>query len=244
MTCEHCQEYISAFLDNELDEKISAGIQAHLAICGECAKVCADFAAILDVCQTEPHAEVLPPNSQALWCRINNIIESEIAPVQAEVKKEEPKRGLARVWQLSFSQVAAGMLFIGLVSSLLTIVGIKNYTTPAGGELGTDAAASQTIFEKFLGKIGLMDTPQQARERRIKEQQAAIDYWNKRVEARRTQWDKNMREAFDRNLHEIDQTVSEYTLILQENPQDELSSEMLDSTLNDKMELLRAFSDL
>ena len=89
-----------------------------------------------------------------------------------------------------------------------------------------------------------MDTPQQARERRIKEQQAAIDYWNKRVEARRVQWDKNMREAFDRNLNEIDQTVNEYTLILQENPQDELSSEMLDSTLNDKMELLRAFSDL
>jgi hypothetical protein len=53
-----------------------------------------------------------------------------------------------------------------------------------------------------------------------------------------------MREAFDRNLNEIDQTVNEYTLILQENPQDELSSEMLDSTLNDKMELLRAFSDL
>lgn len=244
MTCEHCQEYISAFLDNELDEKISAGIQAHLAICGECAKVCADFAAILDVCQTEPQAEVLPPNSQALWCRINNIIESEIAPVQAEAKKEEPKRGLARVWQLSFSQVAAGMLFIGIVSSLLTIVGIKNYTSPASSETGLEANASQTIFEKFLGKIGLMDTPQQARERRMKEQQAAIDYWNKRVEARRVQWDRNMREAFDRNLHEIDQTVNEYTLILQENPQDELSSEMLDSTLNDKMELLRAFSDL
>jgi hypothetical protein len=243
MTCEHCQEYISAFLDNDLDEKISAGIQAHLAICGDCAKVCADFAAILDVCQTEPQTEVLPPNSQALWCRINNIIESEIAPVQAEVKKEEPKRGFARVWQLSFSQVAAGMLFIGIVSSLLTIVGIKNYMGPAGGETGTDAA-SQTVFEKFLGKIGLMDTPQQARDKRIQEQQAAIDYWNKRVEARRVQWDRNMREAFDRNLHEIDQTVSEYTLILQENPQDELSSEMLDSTLNDKMELLRAFSDL
>lgn len=243
MTCEHCQEYISAFLDNDLDEKISAGIQAHLAVCGDCAKVCADFAAILDVCQPEPQAEVLPPNSQALWCRINNIIESEIQPIQAEVKKEEPKRGFARVWQLSFSQVAAGMLFIGIVSSLLTIVGIKNYMGPAGSETGTDAA-SQTVFEKFLGKIGLMDTPQQARDRRIKEQQAAIDYWNKRVEARRVQWDRNMREAFDRNLHEIDETVSEYTLILQENPQDELSSEMLDSTLNDKMQLLRAFSDL
>jgi Putative zinc-finger len=241
MTCEHCQEYISAFLDNELDEKISAGIQTHLAVCADCAKVCEDFAVILDVCHVDETPEVLPPNSQALWCRINNIIESEIQPLQAEVKKEEPKRGWARVWQFSFGQVAAGMLFIGIVSSLLTIVGIRNYSTPA--EPGTEAA-SQTIFEKFLGKVGLMDTPQQAREKKLKEQQAAIDYWNKRVETRRAQWDKNLREAFDRNLHEIDQTVAEYTLILQENPQDELSSEMLDSTLNDKMELLREFSDL
>lgn len=245
MNCEHCQEYISAFLDNELDEKISAGIQAHLAICADCAKVCGDFAAILDMCHTEAPPEVLPPNSQALWCRINNIIESEIQPLHSDAKPvEEPKKGLARVWQLSFSQVAAGMLFIGLVSSLLTIIGVKNYSTPSGAESGTEAAASQSVFERFLGKMGLMDTPQQARERRIKEQEAAIEYWNKRVEARRIQWDKNMREAFDRNLNEIDQTVTEYTLILQENPQDELSSEMLDSTLNDKMELLRAFSDL
>jgi hypothetical protein len=244
MTCEHCQEYISAFLDNDLDEKISAGIQAHLAICAACAKVCEDFAAILDMCHTEESAaEVLPPNSQALWCRINNIIESEIQPLHIEVKKEEePKRGFARVWQLSFAQVAAGMIIIGIVSSLLTIVSIRNYSTPSGVD-GTDAA-SQTLFEKVLGKMGLVETPAQARERRIKEQQAAIDYWNKRVETRRAQWDKNLREAFDRNLHEIDQTVAEYTQILQENPQDELSGEMLDSTLNDKMELLREFSDL
>lgn len=241
MTCEHCQEYISAFLDNELDEEISAGIQAHLAVCAGCAKVCEDFAAILDVCQVEETGEVLPPNSQALWCRINNIIESEIQPIQTEIEKEEPKRGWARVWQLSFGQVAAGMIFIGLVSSLLTIVGIKNYSTPS--QTGTDTA-SQTVFEKVMGKLGLMDTPQQARERRIKEQEAAIDYWNKRVETRRAQWDSNLREAFDRNLHEIDQSVNEYTRILQENPQDDLSSEMLDSTLNDKMELLREFSDL
>jgi hypothetical protein len=208
--------------------------------------VCEDFAAILDMCQVEEPAVVLPPNSQALWCRINNIIESEIRPVKAEPApvQEAPKRGLARMWQFSFPQVAAGMLFIGIVSSLLTIVGIKNYMGPGAAENGMEATASQTVFERFLGKMGLMDTPQQARERRIKEQQAAIDYWNKRVETRRVQWDRNMREAFDRNLHEIDETVSEYTLILQENPQDELSGEMLDSTLNDKMELLRAFSDL
>ena len=53
-----------------------------------------------------------------------------------------------------------------------------------------------------------------------------------------------MRDAFDRNLNEIDASVSEYTYILQQNPDDELSGEMLDAVLDDKMNLLRSFSDL
>jgi len=95
-----------------------------------------------------------------------------------------------------------------------------------------------------MSRFGLADTPQQARERRYKEQEATIDYWNKRVQARRSQWDDKMRDAFDRNLNEIDQTVTEYNMILQKDPQDDLTGEMLDSTLNDKMTLLRDFSDL
>ena len=78
----------------------------------------------------------------------------------------------------------------------------------------------------------------------IKEQQAAIEYWDKRVQLRRVQWDKNMRDAFDRNLNEIDQAVTDYTLILQKDPQDDLSGEMLDSALMEKMNLLREFSEL
>ena len=55
-----------------------------------------------------------------------------------------------------------------------------------------------------------MDTPQQTRDRRIREQQAAIRrYWNTRVQVRRAQWDRNMREAFDRNMNVIDQAVNE-----------------------------------
>ena len=84
----------------------------------------------------------------------------------------------------------------------------------------------------------------QIRERRIKERLSAIAYWNERVELRRSQWDAQLRDAFDRNMNEIDRAVFEYTKILQENPQDELSSEMLDTTLNEKMELLREFSEL
>lgn len=230
---------ISAFLDNDLDELIASDIRAHLALCAPCAKVCEDFASILDVCQTEQPADIIPPNSQALWCRINNLIESEIKP---EPKPEEMPR--PRSWHLSFPQLASAVLGIALISSLLTVVGIKNYIEPSGEDYATRSPASQTTFEKVLSRLGLADTPQQARQRRIEQQQAAIEYWNDRVQTRRAQWDKNMREAFDRNLNLVNESVSEYTLILQQNPEDEISGEMLDSVLNDKMELLREFSEL
>jgi hypothetical protein len=53
-----------------------------------------------------------------------------------------------------------------------------------------------------------------------------------------------MTASFDRILNEIDQAVGEYTLILQNDPDDKLSEEMLDSALTEKMNLLRQFSEL
>ena len=41
-----------------------------------------------------------------------------------------------------------------------------------------------------------------------------------------------------------DQAIQDYTTILQKNPQDDLSGEMLDSAMNEKMNLLRAFAEL
>jgi hypothetical protein len=240
MTCDECQQNISQFLDNELDEKMSMYVQTHLSVCAECAKVCEDFAVILDSCTVEKPAELLPPNSQALWCRINNIIESEAK--REPVDPEPPKGWFGR--SFTFSQVGSAVLGIAVISSLLTIVGIKNYYEPTAEDYTSRSSASQTTFEKVLSKVGLTDTPQQARMRRLQEQQAAIDYWNKRVQARREQWDNKMRDAFDRNLNEIDQAVTEYTVILEQDPQDDLSGEMLDSTLTEKMNLLRAFSEL
>lgn len=246
MTCEQCQELISAFLDNDLAAEVSLNIQTHLGLCAKCAKVCEDFASILDFCHEVPADEVVPPNPKALWCRINNIIETE---VQAEITKEkiepEKKKGFWKdSWRFSLPQVVSMVLCIGLVSSLLTFVGIRNYTIPRDDAYSAKTFAELGFADKVLAKIGLIETPQQVRERRIKERMAAIDYWNQRVQTRRNQWESHLRDAFDRNLREIDQAVFEYTEILEKNPQDDLSGEMLDSALNEKMELLREFSEM
>lgn len=241
MNCIECQELISVYLDNELGEASSLAVSAHLTLCLDCAKMCEDLAVILESCRESLPAEIVPPNSQALWCRISNTIESEIKQEQSQA--EEPKEG-RRGWSFTFSQLGSAIAGVALISSLLTVVGIRSYFEPPGDDFVTRTSASQTTFEKVLSKVGLTDTPQQARERRIKQQQAAIEYWTKRVQARRAQWDTKMRDAFDRNLNEIDASVSEYTYILQQNPDDELSGEMLDAVLDDKMNLLRSFSDL
>lgn len=238
MNCDECKSQISQFLDNELEETQAASIRLHLAMCGECAIVCEDFASILDVCTGESADDLVPANSKAMWCRINNIIENEIKPPPPVVAPQK------RFWQFSFGQLATALGVIAVVSSLATFVVIRSYSEPRTDDFTTRSAVTQTTFEKVLSKVGLMDTPQQARDRRLKEQQTAIDYWNARVQTRRIQWDRATRDAFDRNLQVIDESVSEYTTILNQDPEDELSGEMLDTVLSDKMNLLRDFSDL
>jgi hypothetical protein len=250
MNCEQCKEQISAFLDNDLDDSSSADVQTHLAVCLDCAKVCEDLALIVDFCIEDEAESVLSPNSNALWCRINNIIETEVKPElqQERAEPETANQGLfskiwKNSWQMSFSQVFASFLGIALISSLLTIVGLKNFSAQAENS-AESATVTETIFDKVLGKIGLVETPQQARKRRVEEQQKVIDYWNQRVELRRQNWNGQIRETFDRNLREIDQVVYEYNTILEKDPQDNLSGEMLDAALKEKMDLLRAFSEL
>jgi len=237
MNCDECKELLGVFMENDLDEDRASSIRMHLALCGGCASVCEDLASLADLCANETAAELMP-NSQALWCRINNIIESEIKP--EPVMAELPKR---KFWQFSFAQLVTALGCIAVISSIVTFTVVRRYSAPPDGDLAV-RSTTPTTFEKLLSRVGLMETPQQMRERKVKERTDAIAYWNARVESRRMQWDKTTREAFDRNMRVIDESVREYTSILASDPEDELSGEMLDTVLNDKMNLLRDSSDL
>jgi hypothetical protein len=53
-----------------------------------------------------------------------------------------------------------------------------------------------------------------------------------------------MQEKFDKNLNIINESVNDYTRILQQDPNDEITGEMLDSAMDEKMQLLREFAEL
>jgi hypothetical protein len=238
--CEKCKDLMSGFLDNELDAAEASLVREHLSVCTECAEICGELIAILRFCGDEPPEEVAdaaPPNADAMWKRINNVIEAEIKPLPISA---EPKR----TWGISFFQVSAALVCVAVVSSLLTVVAIRNYNSEPESVVVSRGAAPPSFVDRVMARLGLVESPSEKLERRLRERQAAIDYWNAKVQARRLQWDRTTREAFDRNLRVIDESVFEYTNILQLDPEDHLSEEMLDSVLNDKMNLLRDFASL
>jgi len=76
------------------------------------------------------------------------------------------------------------------------------------------------------------------------QQQQAISYWNQRVEVNKARWSQDMRATFERNLKVIDQAVNDSMAELNRNPHDEVSEEMLNAALNEKLALLKEFADL
>jgi hypothetical protein len=79
---------------------------------------------------------------------------------------------------------------------------------------------------------------------RYRQQQQVIAYWNERVELNKARWNPQMRDTFDKNMSVIDAAVNDSMRQLTQNPHDEVSEEILNAALNDKVELLKEFAEL
>lgn len=242
MNCEHCHELLSLYLDSELQEPSSSMVREHLSRCAECAAVCEDLAAIIDTAGLDEAARTTDIASAAMWKNITDSIADGSSASELGERAPKRRRGLDRIWHLTLPQAVASIAATVIVTSLLTFVALSGWMSPA--TVPADAASERSLFEKMLARTGLVDSPEEQLRKRLEERRRAIDFWNRRIEARRVQWDGRFRDTFDRNLNEIEQVVNEYSRALEENPDDTLTGEMLDSALYDKEELLRAFSEL
>jgi len=82
MNCEKCQELLSDLLDGSLSRKDELNLNLHLEDCLDCVEVRTDLKAIVEFCREHRGEYEAPPNAQALWFRIRNLIEAEVSPAR------------------------------------------------------------------------------------------------------------------------------------------------------------------
>ncbi|HEX5603550.1 MAG TPA: hypothetical protein VFX63_13415 [Pyrinomonadaceae bacterium] len=230
MNCETCQELIHDLIDGSITQRDEFTLDTHLRECLDCDSVRQDLASIVDFSRTQRGVYEAPPNEQALWLRIRNTIEAEL-PSRVNTNIERPSffsRWMGRSWELSLPQLAASAVAIVLLVSLATVVGLRRWGGYGNPTIvaGTQTEEATNLDDRFF------------------QRRQVIDYWNQRVELNKARWSSEMRETFERNMKVIDQAVSDSMNELKRNPHDEVSEQMLNESLNDKLALLKEFSDL
>jgi anti-sigma factor RsiW len=246
MNCEKCQELLSDFLDGALSDAESASFSAHLEECLGCYHVHTEMDSILSFCRDTRGEYDAPPNEHALWLRIRNTIESQpFAPAASHYQEKARheswlKQALGRSWQLSFRQMVTAVATIVIFASLATVLGIRGLKTNPGATNDLPVSVGPTVAVADM-KNG--PKPFEA-DNKIVLQQQEMNYLIRVVDQHKGHWNPQVRNDFERNLTLLDQTVSESLQKLSQHPHDEVTEEMLNAALNDKIELLKEFSDL
>lgn len=228
MNCETCQELIHDLIDGTISQRDESILNTHLKQCLDCESVRRDLASIVGFCRTQRNVYEAPPNERALWLRIRNVVEADV-PARITANAEPSGSFFGRLmglsWELSFPQLAGSVAAIVLLVSLGTVVGVRRWSENPLAVQETQVQASN-----------IND--------RVWQRRQAINYWNQRVALNKSRWSPEMRETFERNLKVIDEAVANSLNDLNRNPHDEISEQMLNEALNDKLALLKEFSDL
>src|SRR5918912_1939306 len=244
MNCEKCQELLSDFLDEAMTDADRATFSAHLEECLPCFNVHAEMNSIVTFCREHRGEYEAPPNEKALWLRIRNTVEADCIAAAAENSQHATRRkswwsrATHRSWQLSLPQMVTAVVAIIIFASLATVLSLRGLSNSgASATANLDSNGSQTVAVSGSGSHGF-----DLRNREWQQQQ--LSYLTQMVEQRKVHWNPQVRADFERNLSLLDETVNESLQRLSQHPHDDVTEEMLNSALNDKMQLLKEFSDL
>jgi hypothetical protein len=233
MNCEKYQDLLSDFIDGSLAPEDHKIVDGHLSTCGACTDARNDLSAIVGFCLEHRNEYEAVPNERALWLRISNVIEVDsMAASRTTIPANAGWwfRLMNRSWQLSFPQLAAATVII-VVVSMVSLLGVRRL-----GFTGSGAGIQSAGVIPPLSGTSVTE--------RYRQQQQVIAYWNDRVEMNKARWNPQMRDTFDKNMSVIDAAVDDSMRQLNQNPHDEVSEEILNAALTDKVELLKEFAAL
>ena len=229
MNCENYQILLSDFVDGALPAEDCTRLELHLNSCPDCNDVRNDLSVIVDFCREQRGVYDPVPNSQAMWLRISNLIEAQDGSASHEQIHREAGwffRIMNRSWQVSFPQLAGLVSIIILVVAVTTAVGVRRFSFGGGPQVSGIVPSLSRLEDRY------------------QQQQQTIAYWNGRVEMNKARWSPQMRESFERNMGVIDAAVNDSMKQLAVDPHDTVSEDILNEALNDKVALLKEFSDL
>ena len=239
MNCDRCQELLSDLLDGSITAEDRALLNKHYDECFGCVALRDDLCAIVSVAHEERERYVAPPNERALWLRIQNTLESEIdARRSATTDAAHENRWASLInkrWELSLPQLTTAIAMIMVAVSLVTTMALRNV-----GSGQADISPSSNI-QPVGTNVSAVSFDHDAY---VQHQQPAIEYWRQRVEQRKARWNPRVREAFQQNMDVIDQALEDSLIELRHRPHDEVSEDMLNAALRNKVELLQEFSEL
>ena len=228
MNCDRCQELIQDLIDGSISQRDEFILNTHLKECLDCDSVRQDLTSIVSYCQMHRGEYEAPPNTQALWLRIHNVIEAENgARVAAYAKSRQPSflsRLMGHTWELSLPQLAASAVALVLVVSLGTVVGLRRMNATEGVTADTQVNGAYSVSD------------------RVWQRQQTINYWDQRVKENRARWSQIERDAFDRGLKVLNEDVDKFTDELNRNPHDEISEQLLNAAMNEKEKYLKDYS--
>jgi len=242
MDCSKCSDLLSDFLDGSLEGADRELLGTHLEECLECGYVRQEFDQILVAANDYNAHLAAPPDSRQMWLRIRNVVEAERGFDQnfATVNRAAQPQGegfFARLfgkrWNLTTPQLTGAFASIALVAVISGVLGVRTLESRLGSPNQNPNVPVNSAYQAVAFNPNSL----------VERQQPNIDYWRQRVEQRRARWSVRDRDVFDRNLNLIDQTVSESLEDLKRDPKDEVAAEMLNAALQEKMELLREFSE-
>jgi anti-sigma factor RsiW len=249
MNCEKCQELFSDFLDDAMSDADQATFNAHLEECLQCFNVHAELNSIVSFCRDHRGEYDAPPNEGALWVRIRNTVESGALaasaaaaqnPMQAARRENWWSRVTGHSWELSLPQMATAVVAIIVFASLATVFSLRGLqSNSATASTNLNSSGSQTVALTTNGGSKVFEPRD-----RLWQQQQEINYLIQVVDQHKAHWNPQVRADFERNLNLLDETVNESLEKLSERPHDDVTEEMLNSALSDKMQLLKEFSDL
>src|SRR6185295_20077979 len=104
MNCEVCQELIHDLIDGSISQSDESTLNTHLKQCLDCDSVRQDLASIVGFCRTQRGQYEAPPNEQAMWLRIRNVIEAELPSKAVSKTESKPSfigRLMGRTWELT-----------------------------------------------------------------------------------------------------------------------------------------------